>query len=214
MHTIGLDDKYLKGPIADYSKPGVIGSAFNNYLRKSEFLKKISNISAPEIISFKNKFLKVSQYFLDHLTKKKYTVYRGMAFDGLEELLKNSNIKIETSLKPVTSDPIDVYELDLERKISLINEINEKKPIVFDEGFMSTALTERVSAESFDGKTMDHVFLTIEIPAGSKALVLDYEGITNVPDEEEMLLAERTKLKINSAKVVGNHYEIEAAVVK
>ena len=65
----------------------------------------------------------------------------------------------------------------------------------------------------FRGKTPGNVFLTIKIPPNSKALVLDYEGIQNAPGEEELLIAPKTKIKINSIREVDKHYEIVAQVL-
>ncbi len=199
LSAIGNNEKYLKDAIAEYSKPMAHGDAFNDYLRKATFLEKLANakVSVSDITSFRNKILKVRKYFLDHLAHKKYTVYRGMKFDGLLALLD-------------TADP-KLSELEGNQD-SLIEEINKKQPIVFDEGFVSTSLNEGISATEFKGKERGNVFFTIEIPAGSKALVLDYEGILNVPREEEILLAERTKIKINFIEAVNGHLEIDATV--
>ena len=63
------------------------------------------------------------------------------------------------------------------------------------------------------GTEEGNVLFTIKIPKHSKALVLDYEGIRNSPFEEEILLAARTKMKINSIKKVRGHYELELTVL-
>lgn len=198
------DELYLKDVISEYSKPMASGSSFNAYLRKAKFLKIISNktASSSNIESFRNKILKVRKYFLDHLTNKKYTVYRGVEIDGLNALLSTANPKLLSLTMKNTSNDL------------IFKEINEKKPIVFDEGFVSTSLNKGIAAHEFGGKKWGGVFFEIEIPAGSKALVLDYESIINVPHEEEILLAERTKIKINSIGEVDNHFEVKATVVK
>lgn len=202
------DELYLKDAISEYSKPMVSGSSFNVYLRKASFLKMISEktISSSDIESFRNKILKVRKYFLDHLTNKKYTVYRGMGVDGLNALLSKANPKLLSLKRKDTSNEL------------IFKEINEKKPIVFDEGLVSTSLNKGVAAFEFGGEKPRGVFFEIEIPAGSRALVLDYESVINEPHEEEILLAERTKIKINSIKSVGTppnrHFEVNATVVK
>ncbi len=204
----GTDEVLLKRAIAEYSKLGACGSAYNNFLRKAVFLKNLlkNNSSLEKMIQFRNNISKVAEYFENHLTDKEYTVYRGMRIDGLEELLKNSSPKI-------------AYQTDAEYHMliideALLNQINRTKPIVFDEGLVSTSLNKGVSSIFFGGKKDGHVFLTITVPARSKALVLDYENIENVPKEEELLLAPKTKMKIQSIKEINGHYEIDAEVVK
>lgn len=96
---------------------------------------------------------------------------------------------------------------------SLIGKINALTPTVFEEGLTSTSLNKGVSSVEFGGKQVGGVLLTIKIPRGSKALVLSYQGIEDVPQEEEVLLAPKTKIKIDSVKEVSGHYEIEAEVV-
>lgn len=202
------DELYFKDAISEYSKPMASGSAFNDYLRKANFLKIISEkaISSSNIESFRNKMLKVQKYFLDHLTNKKYTVYRGMGVDGLKVLLSKANPKLLTLKRKNTTNKL------------IFKEINEKKPIVFDEGFVSTSLNKGIAATEFQGKKQGGVFFEIEIPAGSKALVLDYESVINVSREEEVLLAERTKMRINSIKTAGTppnmYFDVNATVVK
>ena len=96
---------------------------------------------------------------------------------------------------------------------SVMAEINAKKPIVYDEALVGTSVNPGVSARRFHGKDDYNVFFTIKIPKGSRALVLDYEGLSNIPWEEEMTLAPRTRMRINSIKEVEEHFEVEAEVV-
>lgn len=195
-------DNYLKNVIEEYSKASATGSVFNRYLRKAVLLERLSKaeVSVSDIRSFRNKVLKARKYFLNHLTSKNYTVYRGMGLNGLPVLLKTA--------EPQLSNRWDNGNLE-----PLIEEINKKKPVVFDEGFLSTSLDKEIAAQEFEGKSKEGVFFTIKIPAGSKALVLDYENIDNIPYEEEVLLDAGTKIKINSIKDVQGHYEIDAVVV-
>ena len=205
----GDDEIFLKEAIGEYSMLGANGSAFNTFLRKAKFFEKLSkekNFSSDEIKTFRKRMAQASKYFEDHLTKKEYTTYRGMRSDGLKALLDKSTPKIHYKTG-------ENHELIVDD--DLIKEINKCKPIVFDEGINSVSLNKGVAGHPyfFRGKTPGNVFLTIKIPPNSKALVLDYEGIRNAPVEDEIILAPKTKIKINSIKKVDKHYEIVAQVV-
>ncbi len=207
----GDDEVFLKEAIGEYSKVGASGSAFNRFLREAQFFKELSEkkFSSDTLQTFRKRIAQASAYFERHLTDKEYTVYRGMGSDGLKALLDKSNPKI---CYKTTDDQWHKLIIDDD----LINEINKRNPIVFDEGFASTSLNKGVSGHKcfFKGKNVGNVFFTIKIPLHSKALVLDYEGIRNVPHEEEVLLTPRTKMKLTSIKDMAGHYEIEAEVVK
>lgn len=212
--TVGTDDIVLRNAISDYCRTGVNGGAFNNYLRRAILLRTLKEemeeiatkggeSSASATMKFRKAIDKVYEYFRNHLTSQEYTVYRGMRSDGLAALLDKSSPRIE-------------YEKDGKSPIlndTLISKINKCKPVVFDEGLTSTSLNKGVSAVGFRGKDKGSIFFTIKIPSGSKALILDYEGINDVPFEEEVLLAPRTKIRINKIKEVDGHYEIDAEVV-
>ena len=155
---------------------------------------------------FKKRMAQAAEYFERHLTDKEYTVYRGMKSDGLLTLLETATPRVYSTHS--------THALRLKTPVDLlIPDINKKKPIVYDEGMVSTSLNKGVSSAFFHGTDKGNVFLTIKIPPRSKALVLDFEGIKNVPHEEEVLLAPKTKLKFWSMRKVNDHYEIEAEVV-
>ena len=204
----GDDEIFVKEAIGEYSMLGANGSTFNSFLRKAKFFEKLSKneFSSDELKTFRKRMAQASKYFENHLTDKAYTTYRGMGTAGLKALLDTSTPKI-------------CYKTDKDNELivdnDLIKKINTYKPTVFDEGMTSVSLNKGVAGHFylFKGKRPGHVFLTIEIPPHSKALVLDYEGIKNVPDEEELLLAPKTKIKINSIKKVDEHYEIVAQVL-
>ncbi|MBQ2671283.1 MAG: hypothetical protein IJG00_00490 [Clostridia bacterium] len=205
----GDDEIFVKEAIGEYSMLGANGSTFNTFLRKAKFFEKLSkekNFSSDEIKTFRKRMAQASKYFEDHLTKKEYTTYRGMRSDGLKALLDKSTPKIH--YKTGKNHELIVDD-------DLIKEINKCKPIVFDEGITSVSLNKGVAGHPyfFRGKTPGNVFLTIKIPPNSKALVLDYEGIQNAPGEEELLIAPKTKIKINSIREVDKHYEIVAQVL-
>lgn len=208
--TLGADDVLLKKAIGKYSKAGSYGTNFNGYLRKTALLKKLKDEvekknknSTSETIQFRNEIAKVYEYFKNHLISKEYTVYRGEGPEGLAALLDTICPPID--YKKTGNIPIITN--------SLIEEINKRQPVVTTEGLTSTSLNKGESAVSFRGKKYGNIFFTIKLPRGSKALVLDYEQIENVPAEEEVLLAPKTKIKINSMEKVNDHYEIEAAVI-
>ena len=205
----GDDEVYVKEAIGEYSKVAASGSTFNNFLRKAKLLEGLSEreFSSDAMKTFKKRLAHASEYFMKHLTDKEYTVYRGMRIDGLKALLNTSTPRI-TYKTEAKYDELIIDE-------DLINDINTRKPIVFDEGMLSTSLNKGVSAHRyfFNGKGVGNVFLTIHIPPHSKALVLDYEGIRNVADEEELLLVPRAKMKLNKIEEVNGHYEVDATVV-
>lgn len=205
LDASGISEDYLKNAIEEYSRAGTNGKTFNHYLRKEFLLKKLSEakVSVSDVRAFRSKVLKAREYFLKNLTSKGYTVYRGMGKDGLKALLDNSDKEI-----PYKTDDKNIIIDE-----NLIRDINEKKPTVFDEGFVSTSLNPYVAAVTFKGKKLDNVFLTIKVPTGSKALVLDFNDIQNIPREEELLLAPRTKMRIDSMKRVGEHFELELTVI-
>lgn len=206
--NIGIaDDMILRNAIGDYSKASSSGSDFNHYLRKSVLLEKLreglegkGKSLVLDTVKFVNQISKVYEYFERHLLNKDYTVYRGIGLDGLYALLDTAYPKIDYDKKEGMTD-------------SLIGKINALTPTVFEEGLTSTSLNKGVSSVEFGGKQVGGVLLTIKIPRGSKALVLSYQGIEDVPQEEEVLLAPKTKIKIDSVKEVSGHYEIEAEVV-
>lgn len=211
LRNIGgnFHDEQLKIAIGDYSKPHVDGLEFNDYLRRAIFLKDLAagKISTADFRRFRGQILQVREYFLKHLIQQEYTVYRGMDLDCLERMIKVSRPKIlSTCPKSIEPNNIECNNFLLE--------INRTRPIIYDQGLVSTSPTESISAVRFQGKAPNGVFFKIYIPKGSKALVLNYEGIRNIPDEEEILLAEKTKMKINSIKVVTDHFEIDAEVVR
>lgn len=205
---VGGEDEEMraKRAFASYSKAGGSGGSFNSFLRMYDFLKELleGRHTSELLQAFAKRMARASEYFERHLADKEYTVYRGMRSDGLRALLDHSNPKIEYKKKGTRDIVIDD---------DLISEINRRKPVIFDEGMVSTSLNKGVSSVSFKGKCPGNIFLTIKIPPRSKALVLDYEEIQNAPLEEEMLLAPRTKLRFNSIKNVSGHFEIEAEVV-
>lgn len=207
-HNLGTSYvESLKEAISKYCKTGVNGSYYNHFLRKAfivnELQKEIDSDveSSAQKLEFMSDLAKVYEYFERHLLSHEYTVYRGMGVDGLYALLGTARPKIDYDKEQGITD-------------SVIESINKLKPIVFDKGITSTSLNKGVSAVRFRGTSKGNVFFTIKIPSGSKALVLDYEEMDTVPAEEEVLLAPKTKMKIQFIKEVKGHYEIDAEVVK
>ena len=143
----GDDEVFLKEAIGEYSKLGTNGAAFNPFLRKAQFLKKLSSpgsrLSSDAIKTFGKRFAQASEYFERHLTDKEYTVYRGMGSSGLKALLDKSNPKISYK----TDDEYHKLIIDDD----LIRNINRIKPIVFDEGLVSTSLNKSISSCCFHG---------------------------------------------------------------
>ncbi len=219
---INLNDHDLKRAIGEYSKVGVQGEVYNNFLRKATFLKVLqrtidpphdfSRMTGTDGVVFLNRIEKVRKYFLDHLTQREYTVYRGSKPEELFDILTRANPKI--SIPNKYKDFLDEYLKDSSEIIEkIIKEINTKKPVVFNEGLTGTSLNKGISSVMFKGIRGGLLF-TIKIPKNSKALVLDYERIENVPEEEEIVLADHTKLKIESIKRVnGRRFEVNATVV-
>ena len=213
-----VDDKELKDTIAEYCGYDINYHEFGLYFRKKLFLEallkgKLPNgleiyippITSEKINSYRNKIQKVIECFEKCIIDKEYTVYRGMRLDGLFALLNNAYPNMKMPRYGVIDD--DLFE-----------KLNKGNLVVSDDGPVSTSLKRGVSLKQFHGE--DGVLFTIRVPKGSKAIVLDYEGIETVAWEEEVLLAPKTKIKINSAKLAIKskglegklYYEIDAEV--
>ncbi len=119
--------------------------------------------------------------FLKKPIEEKTTVFRGMDYIGLKAMFNNG---AQTSL-PEYEHLTQQY----------LDNIISSHPIIYDKGFLSTTFTEE---KMYKG----NVVLTITVPKGSFAI--DISGWSSHSQaEDEILLKNSTKLKVQSGKITG-----------
>ncbi len=126
------------------------------------------------------------------------TVVRGMDYIGLCAMFKNGGYEIPTDRNQFNE--------------TIINDINNKKPIFFDKAFLSTAMSNTVG----DSFARGQVCLKIFVPKGTKSVNVprDVRGTRFSLSEKELILPPKTRLKVKKCAVTRDNWiVIDANVV-
>lgn len=190
MKKSTISKKALRNFIPDYLNSGNNEDNLASSLRaRAALLELINNpelfitiCSRADLQIFRDRIMRIRELMSKNILSKSYTVYRGIrCYDALRRLFKNGGFWLPENLEDVNQEIID--------------KINRTHPVIFDTSVISTSLNKGISSVNFS--MQGGCLFKISLPAGCKAIILDFQGkIKTIPAEEEVLLDEKTELKI------------------